>query len=141
MQKERLLRLAALLERNAANPKGVKFDLGIWAKDISGEKKLDCGTTACAVGLACISGEFAAEGLTWRPRCWNERLIEDCDEIVPKYGNLISGAAVEVFFDIDEHQFTWLFLPESYPEGNTGAEAERAVARRIRRFVAGKARP
>ena len=66
MKKQRLLKLAALLEEDAGNPKGMKFDLGYWAapanlgdSDLSKKDfSVDCGTVGCAVGLACLSGAF-----------------------------------------------------------------------------------
>ena len=67
MQKRRLLKLAAMLQADAKNKKGIQFDIGTVGRpstdiftpfDASKPIPLDCGTTACAMGLAVISGEF-----------------------------------------------------------------------------------
>ena len=74
----RLLKLADMLEADAKNKKGIKFDLRIVGQvsDINQyyntskkfEPKLDCGTSACAMGLAAISGKFKRAGLSYRVR-------------------------------------------------------------------------
>jgi hypothetical protein len=47
--------------------------------------------------------------------------------------------AAAALFDISLMEAELLFLPDAYPRGlRKGAKAERAVAKRIRRFVAGK---
>jgi len=69
MNKRRLLKLADLLEADAKNKKGVKFDLGTWGNLNEGtpeEEVISCGTTACAAGLAAMSGAFKKEGLGYR---------------------------------------------------------------------------
>ncbi len=81
MRTDLLLRFADLLEADANNPEGVKFDLGAWAQDsrldlnkMSPDEveqllypttietvPVNCGTAACALGLAAISGAFKDE--------------------------------------------------------------------------------
>lgn len=64
--RRRLAKLADVLEANARNKKGAKFDLGDiaslkWTYDAVDKKapvKMDCGTTGCAIGLACVSRAF-----------------------------------------------------------------------------------
>lgn len=149
MNKKRLLKLADLLEADAANKKGVKFDLGIWAgpsdnglgtfEDGSDRAvPVGCGTTACAVGLACISGAFKRSGLTYDfgPMFGSESGFR----LRPRFGAYSEFDAVEAFFSIDRMQAEFLFLTDRYPDSKTrGAAGERYVAKRIRDFVAGKA--
>jgi hypothetical protein len=61
VNKKRLLKLADLLEADAKNRKGIKFDLGTVAMSsaedgnfIKGELEpsVSCNTVACAMGLA-----------------------------------------------------------------------------------------
>lgn len=85
MNKRRLLKLADLLEEDAANAKGVKFDLRVVACHAKKHKEaptspyddgryfrpgerptLDCGTAAGAVGLAVLSGAFKRQGFTYQ---------------------------------------------------------------------------
>jgi hypothetical protein len=135
---ERLLKLADLLEQDADNPKGVKFDLGLWATHGSRGKfpdkleKLDCKTTACAVGLACLSGVFAADGLTWTPD-------KHDNAIEPIFAGEDGFPAVEAFFGLSWKQSSYLFTDDAYQRDclpTQGAEAERLVAKRIREMVA-----
>lgn len=135
MNKRRLLKLAALLEADAKNKKGVKFDLRGWGKraadDFTDVIPMDCGTKACAVGLACISGAFKRSGLTW---------CHGWGGFAPKFGGNSGWPAVEDFFSIKHEDGVFLFDSESYGI-STGARAERAVAKRIRNFVAGITAP
>ena len=124
MNKRRLLKLADLLEADAKNDKGVKFDLGAWAELPAGEVTLDCQTTACAIGLACISSEF--EELTYRRSGWQR------NGLVPLFKDFRGWDAVQRFFGLTEGQAYRLFNDSSYPED----KGERAVAYRIRRMVA-----
>lgn len=137
MNKRRLLQLADLLEADANNPKGIQFDLDTWAERVGRErfpsrlKKLDCGTKACAVGLACLSGVFADEGLSWKT-------MSDENNIDPLYDGKVGHTAVERFFDITYDQFCRLFASAFYDEDQRiGADGERAVSQRIRGLVAG----
>lgn len=149
MNKKRLLKLADLLETDARNKKGIKFDLGAWAAPSDSgwthifytkpdTVPVDCNTTACAVGLACVSGAFKRAGLTYTyKRGWAGGFI-----LVPKFKNSKEFAAVSKFFGISGDRAQFLFAPEEYPQNKiTGAKAERYVAKRIRDFVAGKVSP
>lgn len=148
MNKRRLIRLAALLEKDAKNKTGVKFDLDRWGETEKAKKfvKADCGTTACAVGLACVSGAFKKDGLTFE--------LDDKGFIYPKMSNpnwdgiiysqsVLSGEdAVNELFGLTKQETRFLFFSQHYPEKETkGAVGELAVARRIRDFVAGKVAP
>lgn len=135
---DRLLKLANLLEADAKNKKGVKFDLEYWGGIPSldhnvkpPEIRADCSTAACAVGLACISGAFKRSGLTYtigaKARYYG-------NNIKPVYGSLTEFAAAQAFFSIQRDDFSHLFSSTCYTQ-TEGAVAERAVAKRIRAFV------
>src|SRR5258706_528932 len=64
MNKRRLLKLADLLEADAKNKNGIKFDMADWGLVADPENPLSCGTDACAMGLAALSGAFRRAGLT-----------------------------------------------------------------------------
>lgn len=134
MNKKRLLKLADLLEADAKNKKGIKFDLNYFVMPGQHmEPTLDCKTSACAVGLACLSPEFQKEGLAWVPGASGK-------ELVPTFGRNVGENAANEFFGIGAKDFRFLFMPYSY-EVERGAKAERVVAKRIRDFVSGSARP
>lgn len=148
MNKKRLLKLADLLEADAKNKKGIKFDLGVvgcTSEWLEGEEEfvpaLDCGTTACAMGLAAISGAFKrSAGLSYK--------IDFLSEVE----TTINGRRVDYdvaamkVFDISQEAAHLLFSPSYYCGSTwndvpTGADGERRVAKRIRDFVAGKVAP
>jgi hypothetical protein len=147
MNKRRLLKLADLLEADAKNEKGIKFDLANWAAP-SGSRgfaavpdvvPVTCDTTACAVGLACISGAFKRSGLTYT---FDHDWTRDVEILVPVFRGAEHFDAVEAFFGIKDDESVFLFLAGSYPKSKTtGAVGERYVAKRIRDFVAGKVGP
>ncbi len=129
---KRLLKLADLLEADATNKKGIKFDLGGWGSARKKKRTVDmsCGTTACAMGLAVLSGEFEKYGL------FN---VRDDNTICPamKTGEVGFGAATALFGISNVHA-EWLFYAGYYlPEEWTKSRGERTVAKRIRDFVAG----
>lgn len=165
MNKERLLRLADLLEADAANPNGVKFDLRGWAIpskhleawdslwafreknpdhlrffEPAAEVQVSCGTAACAMGLAVISGAFLNEGLSYEIDLSDGQLSPVfTDERGLRHA---SWAAAIEFFDLKDSDgdYDWgaanhLFDATEY-EPSHGAEAELEVARRIRAMCA-----
>lgn len=139
MNKKRLLKLADLLEADANNKKGMKFDLGTVGAPVSGmtnesEVGLNCGTVGCAIGLACISGAFKRAGLGYQL---------GTHEIWPTFkGQMGFDLASTRVFDLTVEQSDWLFMPEGYDfKAPRGARGERLVAKRIRDFVAGKQAP
>lgn len=151
MHKRRLLKLADLLEADAKNKKGIKFDLSTWAAPSDSnwmsrtfDKKLDtvpvdCGTTACAVGLACISGAFKRAGLT---HAYRRPWVGSGWMLQPKFDGSKDFKAVQKLFEINQQSAEFLFSASEYPDDKTeGAKAERFVAKRIRDFVAGKVAP
>lgn len=132
--RRRLLKLARLLEKDAGNAKGIKFDLSIWGyADLSKPKPVSCGTTACAMGLAVASGKFRSDGL--------KPMTREGD-LEPRAGHKTGIPAAAKLFQITDREAEWFFLDESYPwDQRSGAKGERAVAKRIRDFVAGKVPP
>ncbi len=126
MNKRRLLTLACLLEKDAKNKNGIQFDLNAWGYAPSGKPTLDCGTQACAVGLAAISGKFP----DFHYVMWS-------GIPVPTYRDHRGFSAVELYFGLTDKQSTWLFEPDSYPlSQRTEAKGELAVAKRIRKMIA-----
>lgn len=141
MNKRRLLKLADLLEADAKNKRGVRFDLSVVGWVDAPDKasvKLNCGTSACAMGLAAMSGEFKREGLSYR-------IAKGCFSNIKTTMNgttLHYDTAAMRLFDISRHQAGFLFTPGFYPDDKRqGAKGERFVAKRIRDFVAGKVAP
>jgi hypothetical protein len=133
MNRERLKRLAVLLEGYRDN--GVtRFDLQNWGKFESQRAgflwlhQRSCNTAACAVGLACDSGIFAEDGLSYE-------LDKTNMELTPLFRDLEGWTAVKSFFDLDQVQAVKLFAQHSY-ELTEGEAAARAVAARIRKMIA-----
>lgn len=127
MNKRRLLKLAELLDADAKNRKGIKFDMSNWGKIGDPAKPISCGTQACAMGLAALSGAFKRAGLSY--------YIEDNFLHFKMNGVLCDGytAAAELF-DINPWQADDLFSP-SLGKNDEGAAGERAKAKEIRQFV------
>ena len=143
---DRLKRLVALLERDASNPEGVQFDLGTWASPAGGgmtwdtaeQPKVDCGTRACAMGLAAISGEFTAEGLSHQFEPYHGG-FQLCPRIVDELGRVQTHMqAATALFGIDLDAAQWLFDPSYYSSDipTNERDGELAVAARITGFLA-----
>jgi len=135
MHADRLIKLAELLEADAINPKGIKFDLGVWGEAETGSAvSLSCGTHACAMGLAVLSGAFDEFGLFNRGRSG-----DDTSLIIPAIMGkdfMVTGyQAAGKLFEILHGEACHLFSPDSY-DLTKGADAELDVATRIREFVA-----
>lgn len=136
--KRRLLKLADMLMADARKKKGIKFDLGVIAKPSSNTQPLSqdyvpplsCGTTACAMGLAAISGEFKRAGLSYIVNIWENDISTTLNGVKTDY----TDAAIRVF-DITRDAANYLFSPWWYSGHTRGAKGERAVAQRIRQFV------
>jgi hypothetical protein len=133
MNRERLKRLAVLLE-GYRDTDVTRFDLQNWGKFESqraGFLWLDqrsCNTAACAVGLACGSGIFVEDGLSYEVDKINMGLT-------PLFRDLEGWSVVKSFFDLDQVQAVKLFAEHSY-ELTEGEAAARAVAARIRKMIA-----
>lgn len=162
----RLERMRDLLRHDAANPTGVKFDLGGWAGPADGNAgsssywdlpegvtmvdryysdlapiKVDvsCGTAACAFGLAAISGEFAAEGLTYSFMMRSDGSGQGIlmPTLPSKWGNAHGLMAAANLFNISPEDTSYFFDPEHYDGTPKGAEGELMVAQRIDDFING----
>lgn len=140
MNKRRLLKLARLLEADAQKRRGIKFNLAVVGSvekmPPDGKVKLDCGTQACAMGLAALSGAFRRQGLSYRIRR-NVFYGINIDTTMNGRSRDYDRAAMAVF-DLTKIQAHFLFSPVEYLETPREAKGERFVAKRIRNFVAGK---
>src|ERR1700683_1178047 len=124
MNKRRLLKLADLLEADARTKNGIRFDYWNFGEVSNPKKPLSCGTEACALGLAALSGEFKDGGLDY-----------ELDEygfikFLMKGRRLGPFAAAAKVFGITYNQAGTLFSPQVRDKVK-GAEAERDVAKKI----------
>lgn len=124
MKKERLLKLADLLEADAKNKTGLRFDMGNWGTITDPTKPVSCGTTACAMGLAALSGAFKRAGLGYR--------ISGEQLLITMHDRVDAMEAAEKLFGISYEEAEYLFIDTA----GEGARGERAVAKQIRKFVA-----
>jgi len=142
--REMLSRLAALLEQNAKNKKGMRFDLGVWASAHGDcELGLDCRTTGCAMGLAALSGEFP-DLVIEEEDCFFDNSHRGTMATIRYRGELEGIRAAAALFEISEVEAGWLFLEDDYLLNDLptkGAKGERVVADRIRKFIAGTEAP
>lgn len=144
--RRRLLKLADMLEADAKNTKGLKFDLehvgipsAFFETDFDEtfglpdfKPEVSCGTTGCAMGLAAISGEFKKAGLSFMMR-------DDNIVVTAINGHGVDYIfAAERVFGLKQIGASFLFNPDWYPQSKIkGAVGERFVAKRIRSLVAG----
>lgn len=144
MRKTLLLKLADLLQEDAKNPTGIKFDLSHWGEG-DGANPVSCGTVGCAMGLAVASNTFTANGL---------RGYRAGDSLKPRWASDPYGMhgfdAIQKLFSISNRAAFWLFSNHiwngrdyinAYRGSTIGAEGEMKVARRIRAYVAGRSKP
>lgn len=137
MHKKRLLKLADLVEQSVEKShgrKGFQFDMDHWGKvnlTKSDDAKLDCGTSACMMGIAAVSGSFKRAGLrynvvpsSYQPTGWL-KIYTTTEE----HGGIASAMKV---FGINEAEAAFLFLDETNTTGKRGA---RYHAKRVRKFV------
>lgn len=108
MNRERLQQMVTMLRELPEET----FNLDAWT----------CGTSACAVGWACVNPVFTEQGLKRRHTG------------APEFMGLSSWDAVEAFFELKMHQSSYLFDICEYPKeaGTTPDE----VADRIESFLA-----
>lgn len=153
MKLDLLRRGVAALRANAANPRGAKFDLSVWARpdtiegdrtliqnylgeqarwraEADGQVPVNCGTVVCAVGLFAIDGIFKDEGLGYK--------IDPHGMLLPVFKDYIAFHAAAALFGISYEDSRYLFDPECYYSTPRGAEGELFVADRIERFIAGE---
>ena len=142
LQIERLTKMRDLVEQHAAElerdtpPVDLpKFDLALWGCAVNSRPKMDCGTQACAIGLACLSDAFAGEGFTYRADGMGLIPVligPHCHEVETGWN------AVEEFFGISPLTARKLFGKDWYSNGPTdGPLAARRVASRITRLLNG----
>jgi hypothetical protein len=149
---DRLQRLRDLLVADKNNPQGSKFDLDRWAwpADVPVPTdnvtplypyreevlpKVDCGTYACAIGLAILSGIFEKEGLkaNFIDNIFNPG--EGGFAIVPSFDGWSGYHATQRFFNLSFNDTLHLFHPDRY-DTKYGAAAEQEVIDRIDRIIA-----
>lgn len=127
MNKRRLLKLAELLEKDARNKKGIKFNMAHWGYVDDIDNLLSCGTSCCAMGLAALSGTFKRAGLT--------ASVDGCCVKIKWKNRIVDGfLAAQRLFDITNGQSDILFAP-GILDLNVGAKGERAKVKQIRKFV------
>ena len=132
MNRERLSRLATLLEgyRDRDAP---RFSLQNWGETETQRRgflwlrRHTCNTAACAVGLACVSGVFAEDGLSYDEG--------NNGALTPMFDGIEGWSAVKTFFGLDQSQAVRLFAEHSY-DVIEGEIAAQAVAARIRQVIA-----
>lgn len=148
MKKARLLKLRDLLLADAANAKGVQFDLAHWAAPSDAKDHMfkeepkkpipvSCGTSACALGLAVISGAFKRAGLFANFEKRFDGIVME-PAIKDDRGRVLdSFDAACLLFGISQRQAFYLFAPDRYPKDKRkGAVGERYVAKRIEKLLA-----
>ncbi len=117
MHKERLSQMVVMLR--SLPPEGsrvIEFNLDDW----------HCGTSACAVGHACISPMIVGQWLTY------DSVMPD-----PVFEGKVGWPAVERFFDLSTDEAEGLFGDWRY-EGRSDTTPEQ-VATRIEEFIAEQA--
>lgn len=112
MHKERLEQMVVML-RNLPPEKCENFDLTDW----------NCGTSACAVGWACLDPVFIQQGLVF-----------DSLRITPEFMGNDGWYAVKAFFGIEFDQGRHLFDIGRYAKGEHATPDD--VADRIELFLA-----
>ena len=137
--RDRLLRLARLLRADAKRKTGVKFDMSTFCITEGDEDPgVNCGTRACALGLAALSGEFKAEGLRFKVvrDIWGrpKKTIDFTYRGDDMFGNEMAVAAK--VFDIPEMVALWLFGGEA-SKHEEGAKAELEMAEIIEKCAKG----
>jgi hypothetical protein len=133
--KKRLLRLAKLLRKDAKCKTGVKFNMGDWGstEDEATKLGMNCGTQACALGLAAISGEFKREGLSFKTH------IANTIDFVYKGRSCGPIEAAVATFDIPECVADYIFGGDANVKTKgEGAKAEIEMAEIIENVAKGK---
>lgn len=111
MNKERLSQMVTML-RNLPEESDLEFHLADW----------NCGTSACAVGHACLNPVFNEQGL--KGTAWG----------APRFNGYTSWDAVHRFFCLSTEDARHLFSDDRYPKG--GGTTANQVADRIEAFIA-----
>lgn len=128
--RNRLTKLRELLLLDARRKRGIKFDMSTFGivKD-GGAPGMDCGTRACALGLAALSGQF--RGLSLSIDCYS------IARILWKGSYIGAFHAGELAFDIPD-SLAWTLFTSGVMKKSKGAAAERELAGLIKNILAGK---
>ena len=133
-----MTRLADLLMKNSRNKKGLFFNYGDWGSvEAGGKPGMNCGTSACALGLAAISGKFPGLGYRYS----HGGLISIDTNLRKPSVRLTNVETGALYFDLTNDESYHIFGGGIATEESLGAKAERAVAKAIRQFVKGKYKP
>jgi hypothetical protein len=111
MHRERLEQMVVMLR--GLPPE--KFDIAEW------HTPSECGTTACAVGWACVAPVFVKQGLYLHDQA-------------PAFQTLTGWAAVHQFFELGSHDSHFLFDADWYDRRYSTPAVE--VADRVEWFLA-----
>lgn len=140
LNKENILKLAWLLEKEARNPT-VTFNMRFWGMVYDTLQPHSCNTTCCAMGLAALSGEFP--GLDYK--VVGRRLAIYCtdrdkaSELRSKYFlGLVAPEflAAMVVFGTNPTQTMKIFVnSDNLPDDGIGPKAKLALAKQLRNLV------
>lgn len=101
------------------------FNLDLWAEQPPDKPTLECGTAACAIGLATAIPAWANEEFHLQPDS------VDSGFLVPTFHNLTEDVAISDYLDISVDEAQYLFFPSWYKN----LTSNLAVARRIEKFM------
>lgn len=140
--KKRLLRLAKLLRKDAKCKTGIKFNMGDWGstEDVDTKIGMNCGTQACALGLAAISGEFKRDGLSFKTTA-DSPFCDPVNTVDFTYKGRECNAieAAMATFDIPQCVADYIFGGDATVRTNgEGAKAEIEMAEIIEGVCKGK---
>lgn len=89
------------------------------------DKVRNCGTSACAVGIACMTSELVAQGLFMQAKGFS---------LLPRFNEAVGWPAVEQFFELCEKDAEFLFSNvKYYARGRRITALE--VATRIEQYI------
>jgi len=132
-----LLKLADLLDGDAADPDGIQYDSLDYGTVHDQDKLLSCETTACALGLAAISGEFADLGLGCIMHIFDmhNNVARIC--FTYRANRMKAIDAARLTFDLSIEDACYLFggVVVDANGRRSSAAAERAHAAMVRCFV------
>lgn len=128
-------RLSILADYLSNLPPENPFEMSYWARSITPEGQVECGSPACAVGYASCVPEFKALGFHLELRMADEM------SGVPCFDTWVGFEAVEVFFSLTNGQAGYLFTAGSYMNISPAQPATASipirerVVNRIREFL------
>lgn len=130
MHIERLSRLADLLESYRTPPGSPEFNMTVFYEE------WNCGSAACACGLAALDPWFNAQGFTLTAG----GSMMDAKQLLPIYLGYLGFDAIKHFFRLDYLEMTHLFALAGYYQYRRPKRevTKEIVAARIREFIAAK---